>query len=62
MRLFKHPLNKNLVVSLVRVDVVVFPISLHQRHFIWRERLELLLPLRSVSDDGPEACSREQVL
>src|SRR5271166_94387 len=54
--------NKDLPVSRVRVDVVVFPIPLHQRHFIWRERLEMLLPLRSVSDDGSEACSREQVL
>jgi len=54
--------NKDLPVSRVRVDVVVFSIPLHQRHFIWRERLEMLLPLRSVSDDRSEACSREQVL
>src|SRR5271165_1123998 len=54
--------NEDLVVSRIGVDIVVFPISLHQRHFIWRERLELLLPLRSVSNDGSEACSREQVL
>jgi hypothetical protein len=44
--------NVDLVVSWVGVDVVVFSISLHQRHFIWRERLELFLPLRNVSDDG----------
>jgi hypothetical protein len=54
--------NKDLVVSRIGVDIVVFPISLHQRHFIWRERLQLFLPLRSVSDDGSEARSREQVL
>ena len=54
--------NKGLVVSWVGVNVVGVPISLYQRHFIWRKRLELFLPLRSVSDDGSEACSREQVL
>jgi hypothetical protein len=43
-------------VSRIGVDIVVFPFSLHQRHFIWRERLELFLPLRSVSDDRSEAC------
>ncbi len=48
--------NKDLVVSGGRVDIVVFPIPLHQRHFIWREGRELFLPLRSVSDDGSEAC------
>src|SRR5271165_5207395 len=32
--------NKDLVVSRIGVDIVVFPISLHQCHFIWRERLE----------------------
>src|SRR6478672_9747741 len=42
--------NKDLVVSRVGVDIIVFPISLYQRHFIWRECLELFLPLRSVSD------------
>jgi len=54
--------NKDLPVSRVRVDVVVFSVPLHQRHFIWRERFEMLLPLRSVSDDRSESCSREQVL
>ena len=41
--------NKGLVVSRVGVDIVVFPISLHQRHFIWRKRLELFLPLRVLA-------------
>src|SRR5208337_4929740 len=54
--------NKDLPVSRVRIDVVVFSVPLHQRHFIWRERFEMLLPLRSVSDDRSESCSREQVL
>ena len=54
--------NKDLVVSLVGVDIVVFSISLDQRHFIWRKRLELFLPLRRVSDDGSEACGGKQVL
>src|SRR5271165_3704730 len=54
--------NVDLVVSRIGVDIVVFPFSLHQRHFIWRERLELFLPLRSVSDDGSKACGGEQVL
>src|SRR5208282_6004026 len=48
--------NQDLPVGRVSVDVVVFPIPLHQRYFIWRERLEMLLPLRSVSDNGSEAC------
>jgi|SRR5260221_1348302 hypothetical protein len=52
--------NKDLVVSRVRVEVVVFPIPLHQRrHFIWRQRLEMLLPFWSVIDDRSEARSRE---
>ena len=54
--------HKDLPVSRIRVDVVVFPIPLDQRHFIWRERLEMLLPLRSVSDDCSEACGGKQVL
>jgi hypothetical protein len=54
--------NVDLVVSRVCVDIVVFPISLHECHFIWRERFEMLLPLRSVSDNGSKACSREQIL
>ena len=54
--------NKDLVVSGVGVDIIVISISLHQRHLIWRKRLELFLPLRSVSDDRSEACSREQIL
>jgi hypothetical protein len=54
--------DKGLVVNRVGVNIVVFPISLYQRHFIWRKRFKLFLPLRSVSDDGSEACSREQVL
>jgi hypothetical protein len=54
--------NIDLVVSRIGVDIVVFPFPLHQRHFIWRERLELFLPLGSVSDDGCEACGGEQVL
>ena len=33
--------NKDLPVSRVRVNVVVFSIPLHQCHFIWRERLEV---------------------
>ena len=54
--------NVDLVVSRVGVDVVVFPIPLHEYHFICWERFEMLLPLRSVSDNGPKACSREQIL
>jgi hypothetical protein len=35
---------------------------LRYRHSIWLERLEMFLPLRSVSRDGSEACGGEQVL
>jgi hypothetical protein len=54
--------NVDLVVSRVGIDIVVFAISLHEYHFICRECFEMLLPLRSVSDDGSKACSREQIL
>ena len=54
--------NKDLLVNRVRVDVVVFPMPLYQRHFIWREVREMLLTLRSVSNDGSEARGGEQVL
>jgi hypothetical protein len=54
--------NVDLVVSRVGVDVVVFPISLHEYHFICWERFEMLLPLRSISDNGSKARSREQIL
>jgi hypothetical protein len=61
--IFDWGTNKGLVVSGIRVDIVVFPFSLHEGHFIWRERLELLLPLRSVSDNvlKPAAESRFSV-
>ena len=54
--------NVDLVVSRVGIDIVVFPVSLHEHYFIWGERFEMLLPLRSVSDDGSKACNREQIL
>ena len=54
--------NVDLVVSRVRVDVIGLPVPLRYGHSIWREGLEMFLPLRSVSRDGSEACGGEQVL
>ena len=54
--------NVDLVVSGIGVDIVVFPVSLHEHDLVCRERFEMLLPLRGVSDNGSKACSREQIL
>ena len=54
--------NVDLVVSRVGVDIVVFPIPLHEYYSSWRQGLEMLLPLRRVSNNGSKACSREQTL
>ena len=54
--------NVDLVVSRIGIDIVVFFVSLHEHYFIWWEGFEMLLPLRSVCDNGPKACRREQIL
>jgi len=52
----------DLVVSRICVDVISFLTSPNHRQFIRRERLKMMLLLGRRSDDGPEACRREQVL